>query len=47
MLINQPDLGRYSNTPGAAIWPQFTSMMIGNMAVLFLGLTSGAATFQM
>ncbi|KAK4684774.1 nucleobase:cation symporter-1, NCS1 family, partial [Tremellales sp. Uapishka_1] len=47
MLINQPDLGRYANKPSAAVWPQFASMMVGNIIVLFLGLTSGAVTYQL
>ncbi|ORY23924.1 permease for cytosine/purines, uracil, thiamine, allantoin-domain-containing protein [Naematelia encephala] len=46
MLINQPDIGRYANTPQAAVWPQFVSQFIGSIVVMMLGLTSGAATFQ-
>ncbi|EIW69104.1 hypothetical protein M231_01338 [Tremella mesenterica] len=46
MLINQPDLGRYATTPSAAIIPQAISLWVGNMIVTALGLSAGAASYQ-
>ena len=43
----ESDLGRYANTPGAAVWPQFFSMLVGNQLIMILGLTSGAVTYQL
>ncbi|EIW67459.1 hypothetical protein TREMEDRAFT_74590 [Tremella mesenterica DSM 1558] len=43
---SKPDLGRYANKPGAAMWPQAISLWAGMIIVTMMGLTAGAVSYQ-